>query len=207
VKSWLSLFLALASPAILVAQTEKPTPKPDATPVAKAGAKNTPKPTTDEDERIKTTLGNLPPNQIFHNVQIPSLGPNGEIQSLFKAETAKRIGDQNMEMQNLQIEIHNPDGTTFHVQMAHSIFDFSTKILTSDTPSTIKRDDFVINGDRAEFNVKTRFGRMLGNVKMTIFNTGNVGNEPKHKKPRPPKAKAAPAAASTPAPTPAPKTQ
>jgi hypothetical protein len=204
-KQWLSLFIALSVPALLVAQTEKPTPAPAATSTPKPGAKGAAKPATDEDQRIKDTLAAMPSNQVFHGIKIPSLAPNGELQSLFKAESAKRIGDHDMEMQGLQIEIHNDDGTTFHVEMAHSVFNFDTKILTSDTPTTIKRNDFVINGDRAEFNVKTRFGRMLGNVKMTIFSTGDVGAKPpKRKKPKP--AKLAPAA-STPAPTPAPNTQ
>jgi hypothetical protein len=202
VKLWPSLLIALLGTAVLVAQ-EKPsaTPKPAATADAKAGAKSDAKASssTDDDERIKATLATLPTNQVFHGVQIPSLGPNGKIQSMFKAETAKRIGDGDMEMQNLQIQIHNADGTTFHVEMAHSVFHFDTKMLTSDTPTTIKREDFVINGDRAEFHIKSRFGRMLGNVKMTIFNTGDAVPAPKRKKaPRP----AAGASTATPIPTP-----
>jgi hypothetical protein len=77
-------------------------------------------------------------------------------------------------MENLAIEIHNDDGTTFHVAMPHAVFNFDTKLLTSDTPTTIKRDDMIIDGDKAVFDVKKRFGRVIGNVKMTIFNTGNI---------------------------------
>jgi len=203
VKSWLSLILALAASATLFAQSENATPKPSATPAAKSDAKKTPKPATSEDDKIAAVLDPMPAGQVFHGLVIPSLGPNGQIQSLFKAGSAKRIGDRDMEMQDLQIEIHNDDGTTFHVQMAHSVFNFDTKILTSDTPTTIKRDDFVIDGDRAEFNVKSRFGRMLGNVKMTIYNSGVPAQPPKRQKPR----KDKPAADSKPAPTPTPDSQ
>ncbi|MGH8048079.1 MAG: hypothetical protein ACREKL_12625 [Chthoniobacterales bacterium] len=196
-KSWLSLFLALAAQAALFAEPARPTPtpKPDAKPAAKSDSKKNPDPSDNEDERIKKVLEGVPADQVFHNVQIPSLGPNGKTQSLFKAESAKRIGDRDMEMQGLQIEIHNDDGTTFHVEMAHSIFNFDTKILTSDTPTTIKRDDFVINGDRAEFHVKSRFGRVMGNVKMTIFNTGG-DTVPKRKKNKPAKPTPTPEPAS-----------
>lgn len=198
-KLWLSFLFFIAAPTVLLAQTDKATLKPGAAESGKSDTKKPAKAPASEDEKIAAVLDPMPAGQVFNGLVIPSLGPNGQIQSLFKAESAKRIGDRDMEMTNLQIEIHNDDGTTFHVQMAHSVFNFDTKILTSDTPTTIKRNDFVINGDRAEFNVKSRFGRMLGNVKMTIFSTGGDTTAPQRNRPR--KDNAANAAA-TPTPTP-----
>jgi hypothetical protein len=205
VKLWLSIFLALGVHASLVAQTDKATPKPAEKPAAKAkaDAKSSAAAEASQDEQINKVLEGLSPGQVFDRVLIPNYDPaTNKLQSLFRAQSAKRIGDRDIEMQGLQIEIHNPDSTTFHVEMAHSVFNFDTKILTSDTPTTIKRNDFVINGDRAQFNVKTRFGRVMGDVKMTIFNTGNVGAKPaKHKKDKPAEA----ATTATPAATPTPK--
>jgi hypothetical protein len=98
------------------------------------------------------------------------------------ASRTKRIDNRDIEMNGLKIEIHNDDGTTFHVEMAHSVFNLDTRILKSDTPTTIKRDDFTIEGQRAEFHTKERFGHMYGDVKMVIFNTGDDSNTDQNSK-------------------------
>lgn len=170
-KSWLSLALLLAA-APLRAESENVAPTP--APAAKAEAKKTPLPSTSEDERLNAVLLGIPAGQVFQGIHIPNIDSSGKLQSLFSAKTAKRIGDREIEMDNLEIEMHNADGTTFHVAMPHAVFNFDTKILTSNTPTTIKRDDMIIHGDQAQFHVKSRFGRVIGNVKMTVFNTGNT---------------------------------
>jgi hypothetical protein len=126
-----------------------------------------------DEAKENAMLDSLPANQVYNGVHIPNYGPDGKLLMLFDAKSAKRVTDREIEMQDLQIEIHNKDGTTFKVQMAHSLFNLDNRVLTSDTPTTIKRDDFVINGDRAEFHTKTRFGRVFGNVKMVI-NSGDT---------------------------------
>jgi len=113
-------------------------------------------------------LADIPPDQVYHGLRIPHMDPTGRLLMLFDAGSAKRIDDRNIEMEDLKIEIHNDDGTTFHVEMPRSVFNLDTRVLTSDTPVTIRREDFIINGETAEFHTKTRFGRMRGNVKMTI---------------------------------------
>ncbi|MGC1481134.1 MAG: hypothetical protein WA771_11560 [Chthoniobacterales bacterium] len=114
----------------------------------------------------------IPIGETFEGVRIPQMDPNGNLVMLFDTKKAKRIDDRHIDMEQLKIEIHNDDGTTFHVSMPHSVFDLDTNILDSDTPVEIRRDDFVINGDTAQFHTKTKFGRINGNVKMVIFNTG-----------------------------------
>jgi len=44
------------------------------------------------------------------------------------------------------------------------------------------RDDFTIEGQRAEFHTKERFGHMYGDVKMVIFNTGDDTNTDQNSK-------------------------
>jgi len=174
--SWLKLFLAcalLSAPA-LIGQT--PVPAGDA-----AGKKSdaaAPKASSDDDKK-QEMLATIPVGQTFHGVHIPNYGPNGKLLMLLDATSAKRVNDRNFEMQDLKIEIHNNDGTNFQVQMAKSIFNADTNILTSNTPTTIKSDDFVINGESAEFHVKERFGRVFGNIKMVI-DSGDK-NSKKHK--------------------------
>ncbi len=115
----------------------------------------------------------IPVGETFEGVRIPQMDANGNLIMLFDTKKATRIDDRHIDMEHLKIEIRNPDGTTFHVEMPHSVFNLDTNILDSDTPVEIRRDDFIINGDTAQFHTKTKFGRIIGNVKMVIFNTGN----------------------------------
>jgi lipopolysaccharide export system protein LptC len=48
-----------------------------------------------------------------------------------------------------------------------------SRVLTGDKGVTIRREDFEIVGDGLEFHTKTRNGRVLGNVKMTILSLDN----------------------------------
>jgi hypothetical protein len=52
--------------------------------------------------------------------------------------------------------------------MQTSVFDLKTKILSSQERATVKRADFNIIGDAIQFDINTRTGRMIGNVKMVI---------------------------------------
>jgi hypothetical protein len=177
VKSWRNLLLALAlfAPVAVFAQPDKKTDnaakKADKTEAKKDG-KDASKEGGDQ-EREDAVLSSIPDQQTYYGLRIPNFSPGGKLLMLFSADSAKRIDNRDIEMNGLQIEIHNNDGTTFHVQMAHSVFNLDTRILKSDTPTTIKRDDFTIEGQRAEFHTKERFGHMYGDVKMVIFNTGN----------------------------------
>jgi hypothetical protein len=164
VKSWHNLLLACAllAPMALFAepavQNDKDAGKKPATPDAK---------TTSDADKEDRMLVSLPAGQTYHGVHIPNYSPSGKLLMLFDASSAKRISDREIEMQDLKIEIHNNDGSTFHVEMQHSVFNLDTRILTGG-PATIKRQDFVINGDKAEFHLKTKFGRIIGPNKMTI---------------------------------------
>ncbi|MDD5200753.1 MAG: hypothetical protein PHC88_13230 [Terrimicrobiaceae bacterium] len=174
-KSWLSLLAALLAPVALFAAPDKspPAQKPADPKAKKADASGESKSAADADKE-NAILASIPADQIYHGVHIPSFSPQGKLLMLFDAQSAKRINERNIEMQDLKMEIHNKDGSTFHVEMRHSVFNLDTRILASDTPTTIRRDDFIINGDKAEFHTKEKFGRVFGNVKMIIFNTGST---------------------------------
>ncbi len=116
----------------------------------------------------------LPVGEPFEGVRIPQMDANGNLRMLFDTKKATRIDDQHIDMEMLKIEIHNEDGTIFQVSMPHSIFDLDTNILASDTPVEIRREDFIITGDTANFHTKTKYGHIIGNVKMIIFNTEDI---------------------------------
>lgn len=123
---------------------------------------------SEDDSAESAALSDVPLNEPVNGLVIPQYSPEGELLSQFKAGSAKRVDEQHIELTDLKIEIHNDDGTTFHVQMPSAVFDLETRILTSNSPTQIRREGFVIDGDAAEFHTKTRFGRMTGNVKMVI---------------------------------------
>ncbi len=116
----------------------------------------------------------LPVGETFEGVRIPQMDSNGNLRMLFDTKKATRIDDSHIDMEKLAIEIVNDDGTTFNVSMPHCVFDLDTNILDSDTPVEIRRQDFIITGDTAKFHTKTKFGRIIGNVKMIIFNTEDI---------------------------------
>lgn len=190
-KSWRNLLIAVAllAPAAVFAEPDQ---KPDAPKTDKADKSDAKKKKTDKEkqpakessdqDKEDAVLGGIPDQQTYYGLRIPNFSPGGKLLMLFSADSAKRIDDRDIEMNGLKIEIHNDDGTTFNVEMAHSVFNLDTRILKSDTPTTIKRDDFTIEGQRAEFHTKERFGHMYGDVKMVIFNTGDDSNTDQNSK-------------------------
>ncbi len=173
-RSWFSL---LAAAALLLAPSAGAQPAPAASPTPEQKEKPAKKPKPEltdaekaarDEERENAVLESLPAGETYTGLRIPNFSPTGKLLMLFAAKSARRAGDREIEMTDLNIEINNDDGTSFRVQMAHSVFNLDTRILTSDTPTKISRDDFTIEGARAEFHTKTRFGRMLGPTTMVI---------------------------------------
>ncbi len=130
--------------------------------------------TVQEPSEEQAMFRELPVGEVFEGVRIPQMDANGNLRMLFDTKKATRVDDRHIDMEKLKIEIHNDDGTTFQVAMPHSVFDLDTNILASDTPVEIRRDDFVITGDTANFHTKTKYGHIIGNVKMIIFNTEDI---------------------------------
>lgn len=112
----------------------------------------------------------IPVGESVKGIEIPHYGEDGQLQMEFKADVVRRIDDKNLEMENLRVHIVGDNKEDFHVSMPVSTFNTETRILTSNTPTKIEADEFEILGDTAEFDVKTRFSTMTGNVKMIIYN-------------------------------------
>jgi len=138
----------LAMPPLLADDTEKP--EAEATPA----------------ERLNVPV---PEGVPIKGITIPHYNDDGELAMRFEADEARRVSDNLIEMDHLSIKILDSE-KPYDIQMEASKFDLDTRILTSDTQVTIKREDFEIIGDSAQFDVKTRESKMFGNVKMTIFN-------------------------------------
>lgn len=108
-------------------------------------------------------------------IKIPYYSEDGNtLLMTFDAEVARRVDDENIEMENLKIDGKSDDGSKFTVALPQSVFNLETRILTGNNGVVIARDDFEITGQSAEFHAKTRFGKVIGDVKMIILNTDNL---------------------------------
>lgn len=179
-KSFAKFFLILLLSAALLPAAEEPspTPKKDKTPSSK-------------DSKVDESVGGdeqkidipVPPGVPARGVKIPYYGEdNKTLKMLFNADVATKLDDTHIEMQNLRIEIYGEDGKKSYIELPRSIFNMTTRMLDGQSRVTIKREDCEIFGDAMEFNTKTKFGKILGNVKMTIFNTDNYSLEQSKKK-------------------------
>lgn len=131
-----------------------PQPKPSASPaVAEKSA----------DFDIPVPLG-IP----VRGIKIPHRNEEGKLIMTIEAETAKKLDDKHVEMENMKIDSYDDDGKTVKIEIPHSIFDLDTRILSGDSQALIRRDDFEITGDSVEFNTRTRQATLRGKIHMII---------------------------------------
>lgn len=101
-------------------------------------------------------------------LKIPHRNEEGKLVLTMEAEVAKKVDERHVEMENMKIESFDDDGRKMHIELPHSIFDLQTRILAGDTHTLIQREDFQITGDAVEFNTKTRYAILRGNIRMVI---------------------------------------
>lgn len=123
----------------------------------------TPQSSKNDDMDVPMPIG-IPVN----GIKIPHYNEEGVLVLVMQADSAKKTDDSHIEMSKLCIEAIDADGQKVFVNLPHANFDLDTRILTGDKSAEIKRDDFTATGDSIEFNTQTRFGKMRGNIFMTI---------------------------------------
>jgi hypothetical protein len=115
------------------------------------------------------------PFPIGHDVKglrVPVRNDQGKIDMQFDMESARRLDDQNVEMQMLTIQTYNeqnfkPDAK---IDLETSTMNLDTEEITTKKPLRITREDFFLTADRGEFNSKTRHGTVFGNIHLVIYN-------------------------------------
>jgi len=108
-----------------------------------------------------------------NGIKVPQYDENGKRLMLLEAAVAKKVNAQIVDMQSLKLEALDGDGRKIFVELPQAVFNLETRILTGDDTAKIYREDFEITGDSIEFNTKTRFGTLRGNVKMVISTEEN----------------------------------
>jgi len=101
-------------------------------------------------------------------IKIPHRNEAGKLIMTIEAEVATKLDEQHVEMQNMKIESFDDEGKKINIELPHSIFNLETRMLTGDQHALIHREDFEINGDSVEFNTKTRYAILRGNIRMVI---------------------------------------
>ncbi len=112
----------------------------------------------------------LPPGHDSKGLKIPYYDTQGKLQMIFNIGVASRVKDHLVKMSDTQVETYNPDGEQeMTILLPTSVLDLDTRVITSNTKTTIKREDFTLTGDAIAFKTTTKEGWIVGNVHMTIY--------------------------------------
>ena len=111
---------------------------------------------------------------------LPDYDLKGHLRGKLEAGVTKRLDDQRVEFRDMKFTTFTPETETpdLEIIMSTSVFNLKTQVLNSSEPTTVKRSDFVITGDKMQFEMLTRKGTLAGNVKMVVRCKSKVsGNE------------------------------
>jgi hypothetical protein len=108
-------------------------------------------------------------------IRIPYFSLNGKLQMNFTIAVARRVDNETLQMESVNLETYDEDGTPgLMLDMPFSELNLNTKVITSNKPVTIRRSDFELSGESLEFNTATRNGVLRGKVRMLIYNAGQI---------------------------------
>jgi hypothetical protein len=123
------------------------------------------------------------PVPIGHEVKglrVPLRNNEGNMDLQFDIETARRLDQRNVEMRTASILTFSKD--TFQpevkIDLRNSVMNLENNVIRSNEPIVVTRNDFQLTGDGLEFNSKTREGRVIGNVRMLIYNHSELDRKP-----------------------------
>lgn len=90
-------------------------------------------------------------------------------------ESAKLLDERNAELNTVSIQTFNQEnGKEIKVDLKTARVNLDTEVFTSKDPVAVSREDFQLTGDGMEFNIKTRQGKLLGNVRMVIYDRSEL---------------------------------
>lgn len=117
----------------------------------------------------------LPIGHEAKGLVLPDFDLNGRLRGKFVAGSAKRLDQDKIGFRDLKITTFNEASQVdLEIVMLTSTLDLTTKILSSEERTTIRRTDFNIVGDSVIFDTNARTSRIVGNVKMVITDTSHL---------------------------------
>jgi lipopolysaccharide-assembly LptC-related protein len=122
------------------------------------------------------------PIPIGHDVKglrVPFRNDEGKMELRMDVEWARRLDEQNVEMRSSVIQTYDQDTykPSAKVELKTSVMNMDTNIIVSHEPVVVTREDFRLTGDAMEFNTKTRQGKVIGNVRLIIYNRDELANK------------------------------
>jgi hypothetical protein len=122
------------------------------------------------------------PIPIGHDVKglrVPFRNEEGKMEFRMDVEWARRLDEQNVEMRSSVIQTYDQDTykPSAKVELKTSVMNIDTNIIISHEPVVVTREDFRLTGDAMEFNTKTRQGKVIGNVRLIIYNRDELANK------------------------------
>jgi Lipopolysaccharide-assembly, LptC-related len=122
------------------------------------------------------------PIPIGHDVKglrVPFRDDEGKMEFRMDVEWARRLDEQNVEMRSSVIQTYDQETNkpSAKVELKTSVMNMDTNIIVSHEPVVVSREDFRLTGDSMEFNTKTREGRVVGNVRLIIYNRDELANK------------------------------
>jgi hypothetical protein len=116
----------------------------------------------------------LPVGEKNLDVKIPSF-KDGIPSSTVRANSMMRIDDENMAMERMDIRLYGAThAQDVRIQLVTALYHMPSQILSSDKRSRVSREDFDIQGDSMIFDTRTGQGKMVGNVRMVIFDADSL---------------------------------
>ena len=112
----------------------------------------------------------LPVGHEAKGLVLPDYDAEGRLRGRFEAGLARRINESSVELKDLKVTTFTLDNKPeLQIAMSQSLLDLNTRLLTSQHRTTVRRNDFQIEGDSMQFDSIARKGTLTGNVKMVIM--------------------------------------
>jgi hypothetical protein len=121
----------------------------------------------------------IPIGHAVKGLRVPFRDDEGKMEFRMDIEWARRLDEQNVEMRSSVIQTYDQETNkpSAKVELKTSVMNMDTNVIVSHEPIVISREDFRLTGDSMEFNTKTREGRVIGNVRLIIYNHDELANK------------------------------
>ncbi|MCB1277856.1 hypothetical protein [Prosthecobacter sp.] len=144
-----------------------------------------------DDSGMGAFLKMVPPGAVNKGAVIPSFDASGRRTSLITADVVRRVDDERLYAEKLVVQMFNADpGKDLRIDLKTAFYQMAASggVLRSTERSRVSRPDFEIEGDGLIFDTAKNQGRMTGNIRMVIFDSGSLSGEgTSPSKPRPTK--------------------
>ena len=112
----------------------------------------------------------VPVGEPVKGIKVPQYDDQGKLTMSLNAETALKLDDRKVELGKLKVLFSEKDEKEITVEIPHSILDMESKVLVADSETVIRREDFEIVGQSAEFDTFSRSGTFKGKVHASFQN-------------------------------------